>query len=58
MSEKAQQIFDNIVKNDNVKSIASFGDSIREKLNDALEVRKVGLTSEIYNNAEKGETQE
>jgi NADH/NAD ratio-sensing transcriptional regulator Rex len=58
MSEKAQQIFDNIVKNDNVKSIASFGDSIREKLNDALEVRKVGLTSEIYNNVEKGETQE
>jgi hypothetical protein len=49
MSEKAQEIFNNIVKNNTVKSTKSFGEGIREKLDDALEVRKVGLTSTIFN---------
>ena len=53
MSEKAQKILNNIVTNNKVGAAKTFGDSIREKLDDALEVRKVGLTSEIYNKAEE-----
>tara|TARA_R110002050_G_scaffold203127_1_gene338332 strand:- start:475 stop:639 length:165 start_codon:yes stop_codon:yes gene_type:complete len=49
MSEKAQKIFNGIVTNNSVKSAKLFGQAIREKLDDALEVRKVGLTSQIFN---------
>ncbi len=48
---KLDKLFNNIVKNDKNASIQSFGQAIRAKLDDALEVRKVGLTSEIYNKA-------
>jgi hypothetical protein len=51
MSEQAQKILNNIVTNNKVGSAKAFGESIREKLNDALEVRKVGLTSQIFNKA-------
>ncbi len=51
MSEQAQKILNNIVTNNKVGSAKSVGDTIREKLNDALEVRKVGLTSQIFNKA-------
>jgi|TARA_R110002153_G_scaffold227561_1_gene380347 hypothetical protein len=49
MSDTTQKVFNNIVKNNKVGSAKAFGEAIRDKLNDALEVRKVGLTSEIYN---------
>ena len=49
MSEKAQKILNNIVTNNKLGVAKSFGASIREKLDDALEVRKVGLTSQIFN---------
>ena len=49
MSEKAQQIFNNIVQNNERESIAAFGTGIREKLDDALEIRKVNLTTDIFN---------
>jgi hypothetical protein len=52
MSEKAQKIFNNLVTNNNVGAAKEFGEAIREKLNDALEVRKVGLTAKIYNTKE------
>ena len=48
---KTQKIFNNIVTNNKVGSAKAFGQAIREKLSDALEVRKVGLTSEIFNKA-------
>ena len=48
MSDTTQKVFNNIVKNNKVGSAKAFGEAIRDKLNDALEVRKVGLTSEIY----------
>jgi hypothetical protein len=51
MSEKAQKIFNNVVTNNQLGSAKAFGEAIRDKLNDALEVRKVGLTSEIFNKA-------
>jgi hypothetical protein len=53
MSEKAQKIFNNVVKNDKLGSAKAFGEAIRDKLEDALEVRKVGLTSEIFNKAKE-----
>ena len=49
MSEKAQKILNNIVTNNKVGATKTFGQAIREKLDDALEVRKVGLTSTIFN---------
>ena len=48
---KTQKLFSNIVNNDKNGSVQAFGQAIREKLSDALEVRKVGLTSEIFNKA-------
>jgi RNA polymerase subunit RPABC4/transcription elongation factor Spt4 len=52
MSETAKKIFNNIVINDKEKSVIAFGKGIKEKLDDALEVRKVGLTAKIYNTAD------
>ena len=49
MSDTTQKVFNNIVKNNKVGSAKAFGEAIRDKLNDALEVRKVGLTSTIFN---------
>lgn len=49
MSKKAQEIFNNVVTNNASGSTEAFGEAIRDKLNDALEIRKVGLTSEIFN---------
>jgi hypothetical protein len=49
MSEKAQKIFNNVVINNEVGSVRAFGEAMREKLNDAYEVRKVGLTASIFN---------
>lgn len=53
MSEKAQKILNNIVTNNKVGAAKTFGQAIREKLDDALEVRKVGLTSKIFNTREE-----
>ena len=53
MSNNTQKLFNNIVKNNKVGSAKAFGEAIRGKLNDALEVRKVGLTAQIYNKAEE-----
>ena len=41
MSEQAQKILNNIVTNNKVGSAKSVGDTIREKLNDALEARRI-----------------
>lgn len=49
MSENINKVFNNIVKNNKNAATMAFGTAIREKLNDALEVRKVGLTSQIFN---------
>lgn len=52
MSEKVNNIFDSIVKNDNKTANMHVGAAIREKMQDAYEVRKVGLTSTIFNKKE------
>lgn len=46
---KAQDIFNGIVKNDEEGSQRAFEQTVKDKLNVALEVRKVGLTAEIFN---------
>ena len=53
MSENTQKVFNSVVTNNKVAAAQSFGRAIREKLSDALEVRKVGLTAEIFNKAEE-----
>jgi hypothetical protein len=50
---KAQDIFNGIVKNDEEGSQRAFEKTVKDKLNVALEVRKVGLTSEIFNKAKE-----
>jgi hypothetical protein len=49
MKEEAEKVFANIVQNKPIQAAKSFKDVIDSKLNTALEVRKVALTSDIYN---------
>lgn len=51
MNDKIQDLFNTIATNDTSNSSEIFGEAIRQKLESALEVRKVGLTSEIFNQA-------
>lgn len=53
MSEKVEQIFNNLVTNDKTAATVALGAAMREKLNDAYEVRKVNLTSTIFNKKEE-----
>ena len=52
MSNIANKLFDKIIADDANINLA-FGKAVQSKLNDALEVRKISLTSDIYNNLEK-----
>ena len=51
--KKTINVFNKIVNNDKDGAVMAFGQAIRDKLDDALEVRKVGLTSEIFNKAKE-----
>ena len=51
--ENSEKIFNTIVQNDEKASLHAFSEGIRSKLDDALEVRKVGLTSTIFNKTEE-----
>ena len=46
-------IFNNIITNDKEGSEKAFEQVIQDKLRDALEIRKVGITSEIFNKQEE-----
>ena len=50
---KASDIFNNIITNDKEGSEKAFEQVIQDKLQDALEIRKVGITSEIFNKKEE-----
>ena len=50
---KASDIFNNIITNDKEGSEKAFEQVIQDKLKDALEIRKVGITSEIFNKQEE-----
>jgi hypothetical protein len=49
MSEEATKIFNALVQNDEAGAKDAFNQAIESKMKDAMEVRKVGLTSEIFN---------
>lgn len=53
---KIDKLFNNIITNNKVGSAKAFGEAIRTKLEDALEVRKVGLTAQIFNKATVNES--
>jgi hypothetical protein len=49
MSEK---IFNALVKNDKDEALNAFKDAIQQKLDTAMDVRRVGLTSQIFNDGD------
>lgn len=53
MKEEAEKIFSSIVQNKPIRASKNFKDAIDNKLKTALEVRKVGLTSDIYNRSKE-----
>ena len=46
----AEEIFNALIKNDKDAAKNSFVDAIQQKLNTAMDVRRVGITSNIFNN--------
>jgi len=50
---KVADIFNNIITDNNEGSERAFQQVIQDKLNDALEVRKVGLTATTFNTTEE-----
>lgn len=50
MSEEATKLFNALVSDNTEGAKEAFDQAITSKLEDALEVRKVGLTGQIFNN--------
>ena len=50
MSEEATKLFNALVSDNTEGAKEAFDQAITNKLEDALEVRKVGLTGQIFNN--------
>jgi hypothetical protein len=44
-----EKIFNALVKNDRDEALSAFKDAIQQKVNTAMDVRRVGLTSQIFN---------
>ena len=49
MSEK---IFNALIKNNKDEALNAFKDAIQQKINTAMDVRRVGLTSQIFNDGD------
>jgi hypothetical protein len=45
----SEQIFKALIKNDNDEALSEFKSAIQQKLDTAMNVRRIGLTSEIFN---------
>ena len=58
MNDKTQKVFNSLVANNKAAAAQAFVSAVREKLDDALEVRKVGLTAQIYNKTNVTESAE
>ena len=54
MSEEATKLFNALVSDNTERAKEAFDQAITSKLEDALEVRKVGLTGQIFNNQTTG----
>ena len=50
MSEEATKLFKALVSNDTEGAKSAFDQAITSKVEDVLDVRKVGLTGQIFNN--------
>lgn len=48
----SERIFNALVKNDKDEALNAFKDAIQQKLDTAMDVRRVGLTSQIFNNGD------
>jgi hypothetical protein len=55
MSEEATKLFNALVSDDTEGAQAAFDQAITSKVEDVLDVRKVGLTSQIFNQTGKEE---
>ncbi len=55
MNNNTPNILSNVILNDPTKAAESFKAAIGDKLKDALDLRKVRLTSEIYNNSKSAD---
>ena len=55
MTESTKQLFNAIVTNDNEGAKEAFGSAIQDKLQDALEVKRVKMTGDIFNKTEAEE---
>jgi len=47
--EKIKDLFNSLVKQDEVQAQADFGAAIGEKLQQALDVRKISVTADVFN---------
>ena len=52
MTESTKQLFNAIVTNDKEVAQQAFGSAIQDKLQDALEVKRVKMTGDIFNQTE------
>lgn len=48
----AEEIFNALVKNDTDEALNAFKDAIQQKIDTAMDVRRVGITSDIFNNTQ------
>ena len=58
MNDKIRELFSSLLKNNTEATSQNFASIMKDKLNDALEIRKVGLTSKIFNKVEVQESVE
>ena len=52
----ATQIFNSLLRDDKDGAQAAFDDTIRSKMGDAREIRKIKLTADIFNTGDNNET--
>lgn len=58
MSEGAQKIFNALVNNDNDAAQEAFNSAIADKIQSAMDVKKVQMTGDIFNNGISKEPEE
>ena len=47
-----EKIFNALVKNDKDEALSAFKDAIQQKIETAMDVRRVGLTSQVFNDGD------
>lgn len=58
MSEGAQKIFNALVNDDDAAAQEAFNSAIADKIQSAMDVKKVKMTGDIFNNGISKETEE